>query len=268
MGSFDMHCGALLSEKNHAGAISALTFLLFAFDAAHIKRSVRFIVLIAAGYFLYRTTSKTSLGLTALATVLGSMFLYYRPYYRILVIMFLLVFMLVFAAAIGAYGDTILEFLNIYMSDPESLTGRVQIWPILWNYFESNWMLGAGFGSFWNIGVESPIFVGEGWVTEIASGHNGYLDILVQIGLPGLMIVFFAAFISPATQIIWLKQPDLQQSALIVSILFFCFAHNLTETTLFDRDSIVFIFILIAIAAVNHGYRERFDKNETVSILA
>jgi O-antigen ligase len=250
----------ILAEKNHAGAVSALTFLLFTFDAAHIKRHIRFFVAITSGYFLYKTTSKTSLGLTALATVLGYVFLYYKPYYRILALAFLSAIALVIFVVIGTFGDTIFEFFEIYMSDPASLTGRVQIWPVLWSYFESNWVLGAGFGSFWNIGAESPIFAGEGWVTEIASGHNGYLDILVQIGLPGLMIVVFAAFILPASKIIWFKQSDPQRTALIVSILFFCFAHNLTETTLFDRDSIVFIFILLAIAAIGRESEKQPDS--------
>lgn len=246
----------ILGEKNHAGAVTALTVLLFMFGATHIKWSVRLVVLIAAFYFLYRTTSKTSLGLAVVATALGCSLLFYKPYYRLVAITSLMICVVLVLIAIGVYSNSVVGFLNEYMSDPESLTGRVQIWPVLWDYFQENWLLGAGFGSFWNIGAESPIFVGEGWVTEIASGHNGYLDILVQVGLPGLLIVFFAAFISPASQIIWFKQLDPQRSALIVSILFFCFAHNLTETTLFDRDSIVFIFILLAIAALERVHQD------------
>ena len=245
----------VLGEKNHAGAVCALTAVLFLFDARHIRKWIRLAVVVATLYFLYRTESKTSLGLTVIAASFGFFVTRYNPYYRLLAVVFFVCFLLFLMFGWITYRQSIMEFVSAYMDDPESLTGRVQIWPVLWAYFESHWLLGAGFGSFWNIGPESPIFQSDGWVTEIASGHNGYLDLLVQIGLPALLLILFATFLTPEAILTWRRQANSERAGLIAALLFFCFAHNFTESTLFDRDSIVFVFVLLCVASVWPGLK-------------
>lgn len=245
----------VLGEKNHAGAVCALTAVLFLFDVRHIRKWIRLAVVVSALYFLYRTESKTSLGLTVIAASFGFLVTRYNPYYRLLAVVFFVCFLLFLMFGWIAYRQSIMEFVSAYMDDPESLTGRVQIWPVLWTYFESHWLLGAGFGSFWNIGPESPIFQSDGWVTEIASGHNGYLDLLVQIGLPGLLLILFATLLYPVAILTWRRQANSERAGLIAALLFFCFAHNFTESTLFDRDSIVFVFVLLCVASVWPGLK-------------
>lgn len=240
----------VLGEKNHAGAVCALTVLLFLFDARHIRAWIRFVIIVAAAYFLYRTSSKTSLGLTFASILFGFSASRYNPYYRVLALAFIVCLSILMMIGMAAYGQSIMEFVNAYMDDPEALTGRVQIWPVLWSYFESHWLLGAGFGSFWNIGPDSPIFQSDGWVTEIASGHNGYLDLLVQIGLPGLLLILLATLFYPVVVLTWRHQVSGARTGLVAAILLFCFAHNFTESTLFDRDSIVFVFVLLCVASV------------------
>jgi O-antigen ligase len=245
----------ILGEKNHAGAVCALTILIFLFDAQRWATAVRIMVVLAASYFLYRSNSKTSLGLAAFASLVGVLFRYYRPYYRIISVSILF-----FVGAIGLflivyYSRQVGAALEAYMDDPETLTGRVQIWSALWDYFENHWLLGSGFGSFWNIGALSPIFESEGWITEIASGHNGYLDILVQVGAPGLFVVIWFTVIAPVGALVWFDQANSERAALTAALLILCLAHNFTESTIFDRDSLVFVFLLLAIACT-------LDRNE------
>ena len=82
------------------------------------------------------------------------------------------------------------DALAVLLSDPGALSGRAQIWPLLISYSQQHPWTGAGFGSFWQIGDNSPIWeLTDGWVAEIAShGHNGYLDLIVTIGYPGMLL--------------------------------------------------------------------------------
>jgi O-antigen ligase len=94
-----------------------------------------------------------------------------------------------------SYGDS----LSAAFASPDALTGRVQIWPVLIAYSRDHWMQGSGYGSFWNIGGASPAYeYATGRVSTIASGHNGYLDLLAPIGVPGLLLVSATANVVPA----------------------------------------------------------------------
>ena len=74
--------------------------------------------------------------------------------------------------------------------DPASLTGRVQIWPVLLDYVSNHLWLGSGYGSFWAIGDASPIFeFDNSWLMTIDHSHNGYLETLVHTGVIGLALL-------------------------------------------------------------------------------
>ncbi len=140
------------------------------------------------------------------------------------------------------------DMLNKPFQREDSLTGRVQIWPPLVAYALDNPLLGAGFGSFWNIGRESPIFAYSTtyWVTQLGNGHNGYLDLLVQIGFPGLILVVMALIVTPMLRLSLSPYASRNQGALLLALIIFCTGHNFTETSLMDRDAFVHLYLVMA----------------------
>ncbi len=235
----------ILMHKNFAGPVCALTIIVFTLDANNVKRWIKALTIALTLYFLLRTESKTSMLVLALSMGVAGLFRVYRAQYRIIFIL---------AAAIGLAALLLLaiqfpDWISQPFESEDTFTGRVQIWAILVDYWRDHWLLGSGFGSFWNVGDPEPISsYTNGWVSAIASGHNGYLDLLVQIGLPGLLLAIFAAFVSPAWQIISQMQLPSPRRSLIAAIVFFTFGHNLTESSLFDRDSFIHVLLMITIA--------------------
>lgn len=133
------------------------------------------------------------------------------------------------------------------VSDPAGFTGRYQIWTALIRAYADRPLLGVGYGSLWDLGPEGPISpYAKGWVAEVSQGHNGYLDLLVQIGAPGTLLVLFAALVWPIQRL--LRGGDHPARVLGAAMLVFCLGHNFTESTLFDRDALGQVFLLIAIA--------------------
>ena len=127
-----------------------------------------------------------------------------------------------------------------------TFTGRTVIWEKLIAYSQSNLLLGAGYGSFWQIGPYSPIVaLSEDWAQKAPHGHNGFLDILVTLGLPGLLLVVWAFIAAPIKA--YLGNPD--RYSVIVSVFLnlwmFGILHNLTESTLFNRSRAAGVFLLI-----------------------
>jgi O-antigen ligase len=237
----------ILPQKNFTGAVCALTILIFTFDAKRIKTVVRFLVIIGTLFFLYKTQSKTSLALLLIALGAGYAFQCYNPAYRVSVIAGVVFTIVTSSILAWIFWD----FITAPLANPDALTGRMQIWPVLWQYWQDNWLLGSGYGSFWNIGPYTPIYsYAKGWVALLGNGHNGYLDLLVQLGLPGLILAILALVILPFTYLLTHSRIPRPQGALLTSFLTFCVLHNLMESSMLDRDMIIQVFLMLTIALI------------------
>lgn len=244
----------MMAHKNLAGLTCALTIVLFAFDRRKLPYWVMGIAITGASIFLIMSNSKTSIGLIAVALVLGfGVAVFNRRYAPVLRlssharigIATALVVILAAVFHFGMQNDATLA----YVSDPNNLTGRTSIWKPMVRYYLGNPMLGAGYGSFWNINAASPIEGDQvGWLKTVAQGHNGFLDLMVTIGLPGLIIVVAATFLWPLGRLLGRPGFRFPACALIASMVIFCIGHNGTESSLFDRDAIGQVFLMLSLA--------------------
>jgi exopolysaccharide production protein ExoQ len=231
-------------HKNIAGAVSALTVIAFAFDQRTMPRAVQVAVIAMAAVFLWFSGSRTSLGVCAIALLAGLLFLRYQSRNRLLVLGLTCFVALAGSVFLNIYNDPLLR----HTQDPTAFTGRTQIWQVLGRYSADS-PLGSGYGSFWNIGPDSPVFdYATGWVTEVAEGHNGFLDLMATIGVPGLLIVIVTLIIWPLTRLFASSAAIGGRGALILATVVFCIAHNGTESSLLDRDQVVNVLLMIALA--------------------
>lgn len=237
----------IMGHKNMAGLVTALTVLLFTFDRNEMPRLVQLAVIGVASYFLWFTSSRTSVAVCGAALLIGFLYSWYRFKYRPLAIGAVVILTLVGAIVQNVYSDPFLRTLN----DPAAFTGRTVIWAAMWNFYRNFPFFGAGYGSFWNIGPASPINqYGSDWLLNVYEGHNGYLDLLVTIGPVGLGLVVFAAIIMPIVRLMNWRQNRAQAGALLMSVMVFAIGHNATESSLFDRDSIGQVFLMINLALI------------------
>lgn len=241
----------IIPHKNVAGAMCSLTILLFLFDNREFSRPLSALVMLGALIFLYFTHSRTSEVALVPAIILG---IAIRPYTASIrtVAVVLMLLTAVFAILLFS-GST--SFLANILNDPYALTGRGAIWPLLLEYAGEHPWTGAGFGSFWLIGDASPIWsLTSGWVAIYAAhGHNGFLDLLVTIGLPGLALAVFALGIWPMLRLLLSPAIDKSHRSLLLAMIVFCLGHNLTESTLLSATAVVEVFLIMAVAL---AYRE------------
>lgn len=250
-----------MGHKNTAGLTCALIIALFLFDAARIPIVVRIAIVLAAAGFLVMSASKTSLALLlpSLAIGYGLAWLAVRAGrrgiiapdamagsgWRMAIVSAAIGLVLAVAVLLALRGQAVGGFL----ADRGALSGRAMIWDALIRYCLDHPWLGSGYGSFWGIGAASPIHrYASGWVTEIAQGHNGFLDILAQLGLAGLGLALGAVLVWPLIRLFRAPDAPLDRLALPMAILVFGIGNNMSETSLFDRDTIGNVFILLAIA--------------------
>ena len=258
----------IIPHKNVAGAACAFTILLFVFDNRQFPRVISALVVAAAAIFLYFTHSSTSEISLALALVAGIAIRPYDASYRVVLGIVLLI-------AAGLAIEILLTNITVLtdiLNDPGALTGRGAIWPLLLEYARDHLWTGAGFSSFWQIGADSPIWtLTSGWVAIYAAhGHNGFLDLLVTIGLPGLILAVIALIVWPLIRLLLSQSIAKPRRSLLLALIIFCTGHNLAESSLLNAASMTQVFLLIAIAityrhsnaspGAHHGLRQRMTR--------
>ena len=99
--------------------------------------------------------------------------------------------------AILVFDPGISTLLNLFFGD-STLTGRDRVWQLALEKFSgTNPLLGIGYGALWATGVNLEEFLRFsqfGWF--VAEAHNGYLDVMVQLGYIGLFLLILFIFLT------------------------------------------------------------------------
>ncbi|HEX5757441.1 MAG TPA: O-antigen ligase family protein [Arenimonas sp.] len=132
-----------------------------------------------------------------------------------------------------------------------SFTGRTDIWDIMSAEISLHPLLGAGYGAYWAgpvPGTPSYEFVR---LLDFypASAHNGYLEVLNDLGALGLLVLlgFLAVFILQCLRLLPL---DRAQAALFLALLLQQAVTNLSESRWLNVQSVDFVIMTLATAAL------------------
>jgi O-antigen ligase len=238
----------LYFHKNIAGAVSAVSALVFLFTAIRTRRWIDIALCIAAVAFTVMTRSKSSLGLLAVAFVFGVTYRYAwrRGIDRTIVVVALLLFVCVAASFLILDADVIARMLE----DPTEFTGRSAIWSAEIAFIRDHPFLGSGFGTFADTGNLSPLhnYVAGSWVEAVAHGHNGYLQMMVTIGIVGFALAVIALIAIPAWQFWRARGGDLTDRAMLFSIFVFLVLHNFMESDFLEGDAPAWMSFLLMLA--------------------
>jgi O-antigen ligase len=238
----------LYFHKNIAGAVCAISAMVFIFSAFRSRPWLNTALALAAIGFLVMTRSKSSLGLLPAAVALGLIYrlAWRRDLDRLIFATVMALGALALVAVTLASLGTIAQTLN----DPTGFTGRSAIWAAELAFIRDHPFLGYGFGTFADSGALSPLhnYVAGTWVEFVAHGHNGYLQLLVTIGSIGFALCVIGLIIVPAAQFWRRDDADLNLKAMLFAIFVFIVMHNMMESDFFENDSPVWVTFLIMLA--------------------
>lgn len=241
----------LYAQKNTAGAVCAMTAILFLFSHNGRNNWIGWVTALAAAGFLVMTRSKTSLALLPLALLAGVL---YRLCWRDALgrAIFLCGALLILAAAATA---TVLnwEAFSRILTDPAGLTGRAEIWQAILAYMRDHPLLGAGFGTIAHTGAPSPLhdYTSAVWVEAIADSHNGYLQILIATGGIGLTLALASMVADPLRRFWPLDPAHAGFKALLFALFVFVLLHNFLETDFLESDNSGWFAFLVVLASLN-----------------
>lgn len=248
-------------HKNIAGAMMAILVFLGLFVASTYNRVVGWGIAVAAVVFLAMCSAKTATILLPFILILSAIGARLRSRTALLVLALGGLVLLNLATVGSVAWPAIKSALAAFLPDV-TFTGRSEIWQFALEKIRERPLTGYGFMAFWR--TEGVQF---GSLEEVgphmaAHAHNGFLDLALTTGLPGLALATLCVAVLPIVDYSRRGQgePGDALGLLFLRIWLFTLYVACFESVLFDRGNPIWFCMLMAIFGL------RFLSTRTVSL--
>jgi exopolysaccharide production protein ExoQ len=255
-----------MSSKNHAGAICALTIITWLFKVPQRQRLIGTLVAISSAIFLWFSGSRTPMIMLIIAVSMSGLVQTFIPLIKTsltrerrdnlersgFALFGVLTLFMIYITFFSSALINLTENSNIF-------SGRNQLWQPLLVFYLDHPLSGSGFGGFWMDAQRKMQNSSGVWLDNVSQGHNGYLEMAIQTGLPGLLLALFAGIVWPIRNI--LRQITLCSDyvPVVLGIFIFCIGSNITESGFFLRDTLWQVFLMLALAMLCDGHAKELD---------
>lgn len=276
-----IHAGTwrgVMTHKNILGRIidiSAIVFLLLSFKNSGLQRKYRWVTwtgFILSAILIILSTSKTAIVVFLTLTAIVPLYRIWRSRYTQVVPLTIAV-ILVLGSAATLLLDNLPIIANALGKDL-TLTGRTDIWTIMLELISERPLFGYGFNSIWQSwDNEVTAYLWNSLEWECPYGHNGFMDLLAELGISGL-IVFSISYVAACIRgILWLRITRTAEGLWPLMYLSFLLIYNITESSLLATNSIFWILYVSIVfsMAVEYEQAKRYsyvsamiDEDESV----
>ncbi len=249
-----IHTGAwrgLYGQKNGLGRSMVFCVMIFSLLALSKFKDgwVWWSGLLLSVALVLLSTSKTALSLMILLLILPFFLQYLRWRYNVLRPALLAAFLTVSVVIVLVVGNQ--EVIFTSLGRDATLTGRTDIWDAALEQVAKRPLLGYGYKSFW-LGLQGhesqEVVYRTSW--KVPNSHNGYLDLLLDLGVLGLGSFVLSMGMSFYRAIAWLRLHIGPEGLYPIVCLCYIVLYNVTESTLL-LDSLSFPWLLYVIVSTS-----------------
>ena len=223
-------------------AISAITFLCFPCERVYESR-IRYFLLALSVCLLIGSQSKGSYAVMPVLILLIFVYRLLHLDWRRLIpaATAALAIVTLGAVYVGSNTDEILQGLG----KNATLTGRIPLWTLLLTLSSNKAWLGYGFAGFWSTNLLKVRSI-VGWAPGKA--HNGFIDILLEVGLLGLGIFVLNSVIASWGSMKLIARERTLHSQWPLLMLSLIFLYNIFESDLMVPNGFLWV-VYVAITA-------------------
>jgi len=241
----DIGCPGYFAGKNYLGECAAIGFLLSLHEMSYPRwrRVLGIIGAVSATYLVFVSHSKTAFGLALVCPGLAGLMLITRRLTGISLAILLLAIPLSYdvLTSVSHYG---LGLLAYKLYGDATFSGRTIIWEFVQQEIARKPLLGWGYESFWLV-PGSPAAEAGGWVAGMPNGHNGYYDLMLDLGYIGLgfLLVFIFTTVHAIGRV---ADHDLRRAWCVLSVALYVMAQNFLERLWmhgFEFEWLVFLIL-------------------------
>jgi exopolysaccharide production protein ExoQ len=251
----------LTTQKNQLGSLASICSVLWIHGWA-ARETKFFPTLIGAGIsltLLVLARSSTAIMATALVAMLMTMMLrsmpsYLRRYTPYIIGLFVIVTLTYSLAVLKILPgtDILLKPITLLTGKDTTFTARTQIWDIIKAHIQLSPFIGSGYGGYW----VGPVPTSQSYAfVQIMNGfypteaHNGYLDIINDLGYVGLLLLvgYLIAYIRHSLRLL---RVNYAQATLYLGLMFQQLLTNLAESHWFviSADFVVLSLATLGLA--------------------
>jgi len=165
------------------------------------------------------------------------------------------------AAVVLILGN--LNFVFGLFNRSSTLTGRVPLWNyLLTDVVSQRPWLGYGFGAYWNLyQFRLAAQQAVGWGYPVAIADNGFIDILLHLGIPG-MVLFLGAFLAGLVRVVRhaLRLRTLESFLPLIVLIFAVFA-NLSFSLFLESDALLWVLMVAVFFVAVSSEKEAVIRN-------
>jgi exopolysaccharide production protein ExoQ len=256
--------------KNLLGQCAGVAFIMALYEMFFLGRRRVFGIIIAAVavWLLFRSNSKTSLGIALCIPFLAGFVLLVRRLVRISPAMLLWCIPIGYIILTNVSGFSANRISYILYGD-SSFTGRTIIWDHAYLQIARHPVFGWGYQSFWLVGPDGPSMMAlPAWVRTMPHAHNGYIDAILQLGYIGLALLlsFITATLHGIGRVVD-REP--LRAWLLLSLVLFIVINNFFESTWmrgFDFMWVVFLIVAADLARSLQRFPARVQHSRRFSL--
>jgi exopolysaccharide production protein ExoQ len=234
--------------KNYLGQFAAVAFLLSLYELFYrgVRRTFGIIIAVVAIVLLYMSNSKTAFGLAFTAPCLAGLIMITGRSMRISPATLLVSITVCYAvlASITGFNKT---HISYWLYGDWTFTGRTVIWDFANYEIARRPLFGWGYQSFW---LGASLADAPGWVKNMASGHSGYVDTMLDMGYIGLALLISFIF-ATLYAIGRVADHERARAWILLSLALYIILYNFLES-LWMRG-IEFLWLVFVIVAAEAG---------------
>jgi exopolysaccharide production protein ExoQ len=253
-GSQEMWIGVTV-QKNSLGILCCVIGLFFMnelFAIKEIKKSrferLTYMVLLFMSVWILFGSSSSRSATAVLNFIVGSLILIWsklqkkmnlriNSFNTILIILILVLF----------FSSPLIEAIVIASGRTLTFTGRTFIWDALIKQAFRYPFFGKGYGSFWLGSIGDTI-----WQQfAVSQGHNGYLEVFLELGLIGLFLLVLI-ILKTYSRISRFISTNHDFGFLKLTLLIVVLIYNIMESSLIQPTSMMWFLCIILILKYDH----------------
>ncbi|WP_182085106.1 O-antigen ligase [Aureimonas sp. ME7] len=245
----------IYSHKNVAGPVMAILCLMGLYLMRCGQRWLGASIAVASIVFVLQTGSKTTAALLPFVTLLV---VFGRAFggRRLPVLVLAATLAVMGTMTLGAALSPLLYDLLQWALPGTTFTGRLDLWRFAVDVLGNRIWTGAGFEAFWTTPavMQTEPSMELSWDPRgIVNAHNGYLDLVIAMGLPGLALGLGMLVVLPFSDFARIDQPTEAESRLadfFLMVLSFTLLNAFLESFLFARGNPVWMATWMSIVGL------------------
>jgi exopolysaccharide production protein ExoQ len=211
-----------------------LAIVCHAYRIIEQKKVASFVFSVPLLYFsIVLSQSASSLIAATIVVILtGILYLSKRSAAGVLYWYFLTSAIAVFVFVVFLFPDSLFDALG----RDASLTGRIPLWGLVAEAIAKQPFFGYGYAGFWNADSRETQYIWSQADWRPPHAHNGYLEVMLEIGVIGLIVVLWLWGRTARLAFKALRSGSLPSASWVLMLVFLVALHNIDENQILVSD--------------------------------